>query len=480
MKPVLPEQFIREMETLLGSEFPLYLDSYEKPRYFGLRVNTTKISVEDFQKISPFSLRKIPWTQDGFYISEEDKPSKHPYYYAGLYYLQEPSAMLPAEILPIEEGDKVLDLCAAPGGKSTKLACKIKDKATLYSNDISASRALALKKNLELFGAKRNAVLAEDPLKLSKKLPESFDKILIDAPCSGEGMFRKDAKVLKNYTEHGHEFYASLQKSILESALKLLKPGGLIVYSTCTFSVEEDEKILLYGKSICPGLEILPIPISCEGFMPGFSEIDGISDPELKNAIRLFPHKIEGEGHFAALLKKPIEGNVEVINETKFREKSCDRNIAFQKSVSSYTNLRALKKEDFDFLSKIDSFLRPFSFTMHENKLWAIPEDLYDFSGLHVLKNGLLVGESKSGRFEPSHALSLSLKSSDFPTVLSLSSDDERVLRYLKGETLSLRPDEHFPDGLILVAVDTFPLGFGKVMGTSIKNKYPAGWRYMA
>ena len=194
----LPQIFVEQMKEILGPELPEYLESYEKPKFTGLRVNTSKISVEEFERISPFkTLRRVPWTPNGYYYTEEDAPTKHPYYYAGLYYIQEPSAMTPASVLPVEPGERVLDLCAAPGGKATELAARLAGTGLLIANDISAKRAKALLKNIELFGVENSFIVTEYPKKLAEFFTGFFDKILIDAPCSGEGMFRKDPSMVK-------------------------------------------------------------------------------------------------------------------------------------------------------------------------------------------------------------------------------------------------------------------------------------------
>ena len=237
----LPEKYVNSMKELLADEFDSYMESFNEKRLYGLRVNTAKISVEDFMKICPFHIERIPWIPNGFYYSENDKPAKHPYYFAGLYYLQEPSAMTPAYVLPVNKGDKVLDLCAAPGGKSTELGAKLSGTGLLVSNDISASRAKALVKNIEVFGIGNVVITCEYPEKLAAKFPEFFDKILVDAPCSGEGMFRKDNKLIKSWEQEGPEFYSPIQRGILNSAAAMLKEGGYILYSTCTFSRMENE-----------------------------------------------------------------------------------------------------------------------------------------------------------------------------------------------------------------------------------------------
>ena len=235
---MLPKDFLAGMKELLGKEYDQYIKSYEEEWKPGLRVNTLKLSPEEFLEFSPWKLSPVPWTKNGFYYDSQDRPSRHPAYFAGLYYLQEPSAMTPAAMLPVEPGDKVLDVCAAPGGKSTELAAKLKGEGLLVSNDISYSRARALLKNLELTGAANIAVVSEDPEKLAEVWPEFFDKILVDAPCSGEGMFRRDDDMVKDWTSRGPEYYSPIQRRILEQAvaetgryapllyLHLFKAGG--------------------------------------------------------------------------------------------------------------------------------------------------------------------------------------------------------------------------------------------------------------
>ncbi|MBR3600218.1 MAG: RsmB/NOP family class I SAM-dependent RNA methyltransferase, partial [Lachnospiraceae bacterium] len=247
----LPRLFEDNMIQLLGQEYETYKQCLDKPMYHGIRINTMKISVEDFLKINPFHLKPVPWCENGFYYDETiDKPSKHPYYHTGLYYIQEPSAMTPANVIPIEMGDRVLDICAAPGGKSTELAAKLDGTGVLVSNDISASRAKALLKNLEVFGATNALIISEAPYKLSERFAGYFDKILIDAPCSGEGMFRKSSSMITAWENNGNQLFSDLQISILKEVVKMLKPGGKILYSTCTFAPLENEKSVEYLLSL--------------------------------------------------------------------------------------------------------------------------------------------------------------------------------------------------------------------------------------
>lgn len=438
----LPEEYLQNMKELLKDDYNQYLSSFENNRFYGLRVNTNKISIKDFLKINPFKLKPIPWTSDGFYYEEEDKPTKHPYYYAGLYYIQEPSAMLPAEVLPIEENDIVLDACGAPGGKSSKLANKLNGTGLLIANDISISRAQVLLKTLESQGIKNSYVMAQD----INDIPSTncFDKILIDAPCSGEGMFRKDPDLIKSWLEKGNEYYSNIQKQIIAKALSLLKDGGQLVYSTCTFSKKEDEDIVEYALSICPDLKVLPIKMH-EGFVSGLTE-------NTKNCVRLYPHKINGEGHFVALLQKGAYKQNNHIENT------------------------IINKPNIEFFNHINMKFNNGSFINRDNKIYFEPNYNFSSKGLRILRSGLYLGEIKHDKFEPSQALALALNSSEYDNILNLDIDDDRVIKYLKCETLDVK--DKYKDGLVLVCVDSFPLGFGKIDKGILKNKYPANYRY--
>lgn len=458
----LPERFLDNMKKLLGEEeYPAYLSSFEKDRFYGLRVNTAKISVEDFLKISPFELKPVPWTENGFYYDGNlVKPAKHPYYFAGLYYLQEPSAMTPAAVMPDPSGMKVLDVCAAPGGKSTELAARMAGKGLLFSNDISNSRAQALLKNLELFGTENAVILSEDPLKMQDRFEGYFDRILIDAPCSGEGMFRKEPAVIKSWLEHGNDFYVGLQKQITKACLRMLKPGGFLVYSTCTFSVDEDENMILYMKSLCPELRVCAVENRDVHFSEGFPEMASVPDIQLKNCIRIFPHIADGEGHFVTLLQKGMQ------EETAIPESKIDKSCRLPSEVT-------------DFLKKIRKDFSKGRFEIRGERLLYLPETLsVPLNGLRVMRTGLLMGEIKKGRFEPSQALAMALRENEFDTTVSLPASDERVIRYLKGETVDISDIDTSVKGYVLFCVDHYPLGFAKAANGMLKNKYLAGWRY--
>ena len=454
----LPDRYMDSMKKMLGaSEFSEYLASFEEPRIYGLRVNTSKISVRDFLDISPFELTPVPWIKNGFYYSGEDKPAKHPYYFAGLYYLQEPSAMTPASVLPVEEGDRVLDLCAAPGGKSTELGARLKGTGLLVSNDISASRAKALLKNIELFGIGNALVTCEYPEKLASVFPGFFDKILVDAPCSGEGMFRKDGKLIKSWESQGPDFFAPIQRGILEAAAGMLRDGGYMVYSTCTFSKEEDEDNIRFFLDKHPEFSLEKIP-EYEGFTRGFG---------MEEAVRLFPHKLKGEGHFVALLKKKADSGGGADSEAG-------------RFVQTSAGKKRLPIELEEFLEEIEVPFDKTAVTIMGEKAYLLPEGTENIKGLRMMRNGLFIGELKKNRFEPSQAFAMSLKCGDYSTVANLKCGDVTVIKYLKGETTEISEADLRGGGKnVLVAVDGYPLGWGRLNGLTVKNRYLPGWRWM-
>ena len=461
----LPEKFENKMKELLQDEYDDYLQCYDEPRYYGLRVNTNKISVEDFLKIAPWPLTPVPWIPNGFYYDgDKIQPSKHPYYFAGLYYLQEPSAMTPASRIPVEPGERVLDVCAAPGGKATELGAKLKGEGVLIANDISNSRARGLLKNLELFGIGNMMVISEEPGKLVEYFPEYFDKILIDAPCSGEGMFRKDKKMVKAWEEHGPEFFSKLQRSIITQAAAMLKPGGMILYSTCTFDPLENEKTVEYLLETCPEFKICDME-GYEGFCEGIPKYVEDHSEEYRKTVRIFPHKMQGEGHYLALVKKG-DDNTERKNEKTAKPKS---------------GAKKLPEELEQFLKELAWDVDKFRLDIREERVYYMPENLPMLKGVRFLRSGLLLGEVKKNRFEPSQALAMCLKKEEYPRILDLPVSDDRVIKYLKGETLDVEDiTSRKEKGWYLVCVDGYPLGFGKLANQTLKNKYLPGWRWMS
>ncbi len=503
----LPEEFVNKMQGLMGEEFNSYLESYKKPRFYGLRVNTLKISVEEFLKISPFHLEPVPWTTDGFYYQEGDNPGRHPYYYAGLYYIQEPSAMLPGAVIGVKPGDKVLDLCAAPGGKTVQMAAQMKGKGLLVANDINADRVKALVKNIELCGVRNAVVMNETPDKLARNFEGYFDKILVDAPCSGEGMFRKDEDAIKSWEKFKCEKCSGMQWDILQQVDKMLKPGGSILYSTCTFSPEEDELMIeKFMNEYMGHYELLEIPKTggIEGGRTQWS--NGTYD--FSKTARLWPHKLNGEGHFAALIKKIDkasgdknnidEGQNNINNnennkngfeknrrdgdknrfENNSRDGEIDRLRRWEKSnvINDANDLRNFNPELANFIEDNTSLNLQGQVFQKGSNIYHLPESCPDLAGLKVAKFGWYLGEMGPKGFIPSHSFAISLCNDEIKNKINFEVDSRETNSYLKGETLIVSGEK----GYTGICVDGYLLGWAKQTGDMLKNLYPKGWRKMS
>lgn len=458
----LPIDYVEEMKTLLGTkEYDLYEKALAENSYLALRINTAKISVDDFLKISPFNLEKIPFVDNGFYIEDTDAVSKHPYYFAGLYYIQEPSAMVPVFVLNVSQDDCVLDLCASPGGKATAIAAHM--PKLLIANDISFSRTIPLVKNLELFGAANTCVVCEDPDNLASFYPERFDKIIVDAPCSGEGMFRKDSRLISSWIDKRPSEYCNIQKSILKNAVKMLKPGGDIVYSTCTFSKCEDEEVIKAILDENDNISVVKLD-HFDGFRPGY-DYEGI---DFSGCIRLFPHCIKGEGHFICKLHK---------------EESDAKSNDFELDTC---NLKLIKKcnlpdKAVEFLNMVCLERLSELYYIKDDFLYMITDCVAKTlkKEIHYSRTGVMVGHIKSnGNFIPNTGFALYISKNDFSNSLNLDINDERVTKYLKGETISSKDiDGKISKGYTLICVNGYSLGFAKYDGVKYKNLYNPGWR---
>lgn len=485
-----PEKFLASMREILGDEYESFLTEFKDHRHYGLRVNTSKISKEEFERISPFHLTKIPWVDNGYYYAREDQPAAHPFYAAGLYYLQEPSAMTPASRLAVEPGDRVLDLCAAPGGKATALAAALEGQGRLVANDINTARARALLRNLELFGIRNSFVTNEPPYVLAEKFPEYFDKIMVDAPCSGEGMFRKNPAVVDAWLEKGPDYFSALQKEIVLYAADMLKAGGRMFYSTCTFSPLENEGVISWLLEKRPEMKVIPME-DYEGFSPGISSYGGMNfHPDCRLTRRIWPHYMEGEGHFLALLEKEgsREDNSGEITAKKAGRKQGRRKEGKNRSPRPDKEQKRILDE---FLSLLKgpaaSWMDSTSLEIRGDKVYYVPEKDYENKGIHFLRNGVYLGDLKKNRFEPSQPFALILSEESFSNCLNFRGNDERLHAYLRGETLLIddfadprsggKGGKDLKNGWVLILVEGYPLGFGKRSGNLVKNKYPAGWR---
>lgn len=463
----LPEQFLVRMQSMLpADEYESFLQSYDRPQFQALRLNTLKVSREEWEVKNPFTLRPVPWTENGFYYLPEEHPGKHPYHEAGVYYIQEPSAMSVAGLAGVKPGDRVLDLCAAPGGKSTQLAAALKDQGLLVANEIHPARAKILSQNMERLGIGNAVVTNETPQSLAAVFPGFFDRIVVDAPCSGEGMFRKEEQALLHWSPENVEMCARRQDEILREAAKMLAPGGTLVYSTCTFAPAEDEGSISRFLEEHPGFHVQSAATLaaespelagvCDHFSSGHPEwVNGAA--AVADTFRLWPHRLEGEGHYAAVLKKDGEHNPLPL---KVKMPAVDRAVRTLWEAFAAENLQKAPEGEA---------------VLFGEQLYFLPCPL-PLKGLKILRPGLHLGTCKKNRFEPSHALALYLSDEAARRTCPLTAllpEDVRVKAYLRGESIPCDGE----NGWTLVLADGFSLGWGKVTNGVLKNHYPKGLR---
>ena len=475
----LPIEFEKKMKAFLGNEWDDFLYSYDNNRFQALRFNTLKVqSTEERMRILKVlgisSDKRVSWANEAYYFDENVRPGKHPYHEMGLYYIQEPSAMSAAALLAPKPGMRVLDLCAAPGGKSTQLATYLGDSGLLVSNEINTQRSRILSQNIERMGIKNAIVTNEDSFVLASHFPGFFNAIQVDAPCSGEGMFRKLPEAIEQWSMENVAICAARQKEILDNAAVMLKPGGVIVYSTCTFSKEENEDVIEYFLERHP-------------------------DFTLEEMERFWPHKVDGEGHFVAKLVR--RGSVNELGaDYDVCEDSCnkvedtglkvDRKTKKNKNSKNRKNETkpALTKENMKLLSEfldetisedVAAWIKNSRLVMFGEQLYRLPDMEVDIKGLKVQRAGLHIGEFKKQRFEPSHSLALALKLNDAKNLVKLTCDNPQTIGFFNGQSVVLSDEQtaECKKGWALVCVDGYTAGWGKVNGTQVKNHYPKGLR---
>lgn len=428
---MLPEAFLLRMKNQLGEEYEEYLKSLERPRAVALRFNPLKGERPDL----PFVGGKVPWEEMGCYYDPTARPGLHVYHEAGVYYLQEASAMAPVVLLDPQPGERVCDLCAAPGGKTTQIAGRMGGEGFLLCNEINPKRAKILSRNIERMGVANALVTNEHPGTLAARFPGFFHRVLVDAPCSGEGMFRKEEAAVTDWSPETVEMCARRQREILRSAARLVAPGGRLVYSTCTFAPEEDEGAVASFLEEHP--EFTPESVEAPWFTPG-----------RPGNYRMWPHKLLGEGHFAAVLRK--EGGEE-------GEISPMKGETLPKPWKEFARSMGITLPDGKCV--------PFGSSLY----WA-PAELPELGGLKVLRPGLELGTVKKDRFEPAHALALWLKSCE--NVQDYPPESREMAAYLHGEVV---PSEK--KGWCLVTAGGYSIGWGKGDGRALKNHYPKGLR---
>lgn len=446
---MLPEAFTKRMKTLLAEEYGAFLDSFSRPRAVALRLNPLKTQAPP--DLSGFSLRPVPWEPCGFYYDPETRPGKSAYHEAGLYYLQEASAMAPAALLDPQPGERVLDLCAAPGGKSTQLAGKMRGRGLLVCNEINPKRAKILASNIERLGIANALVLNEHPQRLEARFAGWFDKILVDAPCSGEGMFRRQPEARDEWDADAPRRCADRQMEILAQAAKMLRPGGTMVYSTCTFNDTENEGVLRRFLALHPEFSLVPFAL------PGL--------PEAKDGyLHLYPHEMRGEGHFVSRLKKADGAD----------EADAPVQAAPQRKAPARAAAKGKAPVPIALPDVFSDAFAPERLYTAGDALWMLPEEISieRLSGLRVLRTGLLLAHAEGKRSEPDHALAMALRPEEAARTASLT--QTQALAYQAGETLSLGD---LPGGYTLLCCEGVSLGWGKQAGGLMKNHYPKGLR---
>ena len=529
MSVTLPASFLEKMRFLLDQEYDKFMSSYDEQRYYGLRVNELKVSHEQWLGLTPFQehLHPILWTDNAYYYEEQDRPGKHPHYHAGMYYIQEPSAMVPVELLDVQPGHRVLDLCAAPGGKSTQIASKLQGRGILVTNDIAFERTKVLAKNIELAGVRNAVVMNEHPSQIATSFSQWFDRVLIDAPCSGEGMFRKNESMIEEWENFSVDRCSKMQREILDDVAKMVAPGGLIVYSTCTFSPEENEEQIARFLTRQPEFSVVQV-VDKWGWAHGKHQwvseevAEQLGQEQLLSidgTIRLWPHRMKGEGHYVAvlmrtgiaresiahLLDQEIEHHIMwreqdqmVTKNDKQQSKhmktdNWDRSFSKAKDKLKYNhnnriglNGEATPEELWNKFAKEQLTLVPemnYEAICYGNRVYLQPEGIPSLAGLKVVRAGWYIGELKNGRFIPSHPLAMGIREQEAIRSVNFESAADLLHRYLKGETIFIQADQLTikngvkPNGYVLICVDHCPVGFGKYVDGMIKNELPAGWR---
>ena len=469
----LPIDFINRMKEMLGEEYEDFISAYEDSDYHGLRINPLKA---ESKLLSEWKLRPVPWCGSGFYYSDDMRPGRHPYHHGGAYYIQEPSAMLVGELAAARPGMRVLDLCAAPGGKTGHIAGQMKGKGILVANEIVPQRARILSQNVERLGIRNCIVTNESPDRLAMGMSGYFDLVVVDAPCSGEGMFRRDDIAVREWSKENVNMCAQRGQDILEAADTMLGVGGRLVYSTCTFAPRENEGAIEEFLKTHPLYHIEKVQLlPAKGADPadgwpseGRPEWSESRSEELEFTYRLWPHKLHGEGHFAAVLRKGEEDRESRALLARPSKGKQGRDGALTQAVKMFEEFAGENLKD---------FMPEGEYALFKDYLYLMPGEAPSLKGIRLERAGLMLGEIKKERFEPAHALAMALRPLECLNVHNIDrTDEETAIRYLCGESLSC---DLKLSGWCLVTYDGISLGWGKAVRGQLKNHYPKGLRIM-
>ncbi len=457
------------MQGLLGWEYEAFEASYGQGRQYGLRRNLLKGTEEEFIRVMPFPLEKISWAREGYYYDAAALPGRHVLHEAGAYYIQEPSAMAAVEALAPKPGERILDLCAAPGGKSTQIAGRMQGQGLLVSNEVIGERARILSQNVERMGVADCVVCSEKPERIASLFPAFFDRVLVDAPCSGEGMFRKEEAAREEWSPETVQMCAERQALILEEAAKTVKPGGVLVYSTCTFSPEENEETISAFLRVHEEYSIEETALE-HILSPGRAEWTGHPAAGIGHTLRLWPHLIRGEGHYIARLRKRgnVTGELRESVVQKADAGKAGRRLTGDKKLCKL--IEAFLREELE-IGEAWMARHPGRLIRFGDQIYLMPEEMGSLTGIKVLRPGLQLATEKKNRFEPAHALALSLLTGDSGRMYRLT--EQEAAAYLRGESVACGEQR----GWMALSYEGYTLGFGKASGGQIKNHYPKGLR---
>jgi len=460
----LPPEYLNTIDSILKDDASQFWQTLESaPLYTGLRINPDKTEINLLKKEISADYTNLPWEKNGYLVHRAEGLGKHPFHAAGMYYLQEPSAMVPVSVLDPQPGERVLDLCAAPGGKTTQIASRMRSKGYLVANDPNPHRVQALGRNIERWGARNISILSETPQRLVDRFGNYFDRVLVDAPCSGEGTFRVHPGEIKKWSLQLSQRIALIQDEILWFAGKLVRPGGILVYSTCTFNQLENEGTILRFLNKLSDFNLETIP-QITGFSPGIPLTD--SDPvDLTRPIRIWPHITTGEGHFVARMKKTGADLKSVLSE-KYSNCSIDpiQMSIYEKFFENNLIVTSRTRE-----------ISPFSrgLAVYGNRLYWVPSGTPSLEGLKVHHWGWWLGTFQADQFIPSPALAMGIKRVDAQKVLEFSIGDTDLAAYQRGSPIKIPEDDFLPGSWILLAVSGNPLGWGKVQKGRLKSYFP-------
>jgi 16S rRNA C967 or C1407 C5-methylase (RsmB/RsmF family)/NOL1/NOP2/fmu family ribosome biogenesis protein len=468
----LPEAFAARMRELLGPEAAAFLDGYRRPAQRAVRANPLKLDPAALPGLLGIDPDPVPWCPEAFFLPEGARIGSTLAHAAGLCYVQEPSALAVGEALDVRPGQRVLDLAAAPGGKATLVAGRLGPAGVVVANEVQRSRVQALADNLDRWGSWRTVLAGDTVARLAERLPGGFDRVLLDAPCSGEGLFRRDPAAAAQWRPGHVRGSAERQRGLLADAARLVRPGGVLVYATCTFAPEENEHQVAGFLAAHPDWRVLDIP-SHPGFTPGRPDWVPGGPPDLARTVRLWPHHLRGEGHFIAKLGAPGAPALQARGNPAGRRAAPRRgSVADPENgrprLSTGVVLDAWREFADDALEG-----EPGGMAVVGERAYSVPDEEAAAAGVRLVRPGLLLGRARPGRFEPAHALAMALGPKAVRRVRTV--DDGEAAAWLRGETL----DHNGPAGWTLVAWNGWPLGWGRAAGGTLKNHYPKGLRTM-